>query len=267
MKQIYTNPYGVSSFEEFNKLNRAYVDKTEFINVIDKLDSPYPVLLRPRRFGKTTFVKMLLCFYDISYKDKYDEIFKGTKIHEMNLPSHNTYHVIKFDFSGVSGDNAKDLIVNFNQKLSVGINDFQIRYPDFEFSNDYTGRDPANFIDEFFKTFARDSKSKSLYILIDEYDNFANDVLSNDRDLFKTITQSNGFLKDFYKTIKTFTNTVVAKTFITGVSSVSLDSLTSGFNIAKNVTCHPKLNEFAGFTKDELIGLIEKLVEIGRAHV
>ena len=78
MKQIYTNPYGVSSFEEFNKLNRAYVDKTEFINVIDKLDSPYPVLLRPRRFGKTTFVQMLLCFYDISFKDKYDEIFKGT---------------------------------------------------------------------------------------------------------------------------------------------------------------------------------------------
>ena len=91
MRQTYTNPYGVSSFEEFNRLNKAYVDKTEFINVIDKLDSPYPVLLRPRRFGKTTFVKMLLCFYDISYKDKYDEIFKGTKIHEMNLPSHNTF--------------------------------------------------------------------------------------------------------------------------------------------------------------------------------
>ena len=257
----YTIPYGDSSFETFNKENVAFVDKTGFIEVIDHLDTKYPVLLRPRRFGKTTFVKMLLCFYDISYKNKYDEIFKGTKILEKNLTSHNTYHVIKFDFSGVSGDNAKDLIVNFNQKLSVGINDFQIRYPDFEFSNDYTGRDPANFIDEFFKTFARYSKSKSLYILIDEYDNFANDVLSNNRDLFKTITQSNGFLKDFYKCIKTFTDTVVAKTFITGVSSVSLDSLTSGFNIAENVTCDPNLNEFAGFTKDELIGLIEKLVD------
>ena len=257
----YTNPYGDSSFESFNKENAAFVDKTEFIKVIDELDTKYPILLRPRRFGKTTFVQMLLCFYDISFKDKYDEIFKGTKILEMNLPSHNSYHVIKFDFSGISGTNVESLITNFNQKVSVGINDFLIRYPDFEFSNDYTGRDPANFIDEFFKTFARYSKSKSLYILIDEYDNFANDVLSNDRDLFKTITQSNGFLKDFYKTIKTFTNTVVAKTFITGVSSVSLDSLTSGFNIAENVTCDPNLNEFAGFTKDELIGLIEKLVE------
>ena len=257
----YTIPYGDSSFETFNKENAAFVDKTDFIEVIDHLDTKYPVLLRPRRFGKTTFVQMLLCFYDISFKDKYDEIFKGTKILEMNLPSHNSYHVIKFDFSGISGTNVESLITNFNQKVSVGINDFLIRYPDFEFSNDYTGRDPANFIDEFFKTFARYSKSKSLYILIDEYDNFANDVLSNDRDLFKTITQSNGFLKDFYKCIKTFTDNVVAKTFITGVSSVSLDSLTSGFNIAKNVTCHPRLNEFAGFTKDELVGLIEKLVD------
>ena len=261
MKQIYTNPYGVSSFEEFNKLNRAYVDKTEFINVIDKLDSPYPVLLRPRRFGKTTFVKMLLCFYDISYKDKYDEIFKGTKIHEMNLPSHNTYHVIKFDFSGISGTDTVSLITNFNHKLAEAFTNFNRRYPDFNFNCEQVELSPSAFIGKFFSHYEMYAKANNLYILIDEYDNFANDVLSNDRDLFKTITQSNGFLKDFYKCIKTFTDNVVAKTFITGVSSVSLDSLTSGFNIAKNVTCDPRLNEFAGFTKDELVGLIEKLVD------
>ena len=100
-----------------------------------------------------------------------------------------------------------------------------------------------------------------MYILIDEYDNFANEILSKDRKLFKAITNADGFLKAFYKAIKKHTKKVVAKTFITGVSSVSLDSLTSGFNIAKNVTCDPRLNEFAGFTKDELIGLIEKLVD------
>ncbi len=257
----YTIPYGDSSFETFNKENAAFVDKTGFIEVIDHLDTKYPVLLRPRRFGKTTFVQMLLCFYDISYKDKYDEIFKGTKILEMNLPSHNTYHVIKFDFSGVSGDNSKDLITNFNHKLAEAFNNFNRRYPDFNFNCEQVELSPSAFIGKFFSHYEMYAKAKNLYILIDEYDNFANDVLSNNRDLFKTITQSNGFLKDFYKTIKTFTNTVVAKTFITGVSSVSLDSLTSGFNIAKNVTCHPRLNEFAGFTKDELIGLIEKLVD------
>ena len=257
----YTIPYGDSSFETFNKENAAFVDKTVFIEVIDHLDTKYPVLLRPRRFGKTTFVQMLLCFYDISFKDKYNEIFKGTNIIGKNLPTHNTYHVINFDFSGVSGDNSKDLISNFNHKLAEAFTNFNRRYPDFNFNCEQVELSPSAFIGKFFSHYEMYAKAKNLYILIDEYDNFANDVLSNNRDLFKTITQSNGFLKDFYKTIKTFTNTVVAKTFITGVSSVSLDSLTSGFNIAKNVTCHPKLNEFAGFTKDELIGLIEKLVD------
>ena len=257
----YTIPYGDSSFETFNKENAAFVDKTVFIEVIDHLDTKYPVLLRPRRFGKTTFVQMLLCFYDISFKDKYNEIFKGTNIIGKNLPTHNTYHVINFDFSGVSGDNSKDLISNFNHKLAEAFTNFNRRYPDFNFNCEQEELSPSAFIGKFFSHYEMYAKAKNLYILIDEYDNFANDVLSNNRDLFKTITQSNGFLKDFYKTIKTFTNTVVAKTFITGVSSVSLDSLTSGFNIAKNVTCHPKLNEFAGFTKDELIGLIEKLVD------
>ena len=257
----YKNPYGDSSFETFNKENVAFVDKTGFIEVIDHLDTKYPVLLRPRRFGKTTFVQMLLCFYDISIKDKYNEIFKGTNIIGKNLPTHNTYHVINFDFSGVSGDNSKDLITNFNHKLAEAFTNFNRRYPDFNFNCEQVELSPSAFIGKFFSHYEMYAKAKNLYILIDEYDNFANDVLSNDRDLFKTITQSNGFLKDFYKTIKTFTNTVVAKTFITGVSSVSLDSLTSGFNIAKNVTCHPRLNEFAGFTKDELIGLIEKLVD------
>ena len=261
METKYVIPYGDASFETFNKENVAFVDKTEYINILDKLNTKYPILLRPRRFGKTTFVKMLLCFYDISYKDKYDEIFKGTKILEMNLPSHNSYHVIKFDFSGVSGTDTASLITNFNHKLAEAFTNFNCRYPDFNFNCEQVELSPSAFIGKFFSHYEMYAKAKNLYILIDEYDNFANDVLSNDRDLFKTITQSNGFLKDFYKCIKTFTDNVVAKTFITGVSSVSLDSLTSGFNIAKNVTCDPRLNEFAGFTKDELIGLIEKLVD------
>ena len=242
-------------------MQKDLIDKTGFIEVIDHLDTKYPVLLRPRRFGKTTFVQMLLCFYDISIKDKYNEIFKGSNIIGKNLPTHNTYHVINFDFSGVSGDNSKDLITNFNHKLAEAFTNFNRRYPDFNFNCEQEELSPSAFIGKFFSHYEMYAKAKNLYILIDEYDNFANDVLSNNRDLFKTITQSNGFLKDFYKCIKTFTDTVVAKTFITGVSSVSLDSLTSGFNIAENVTCDPNLNEFAGFTKDELIGLIEKLVD------
>ena len=259
----YTNPYGVSAFNNFNRLNRAFVDKTDFINVIDKLDTPYPILLRPRRFGKTTFVQMLDYFYDISKKDQYDEVFRGTKIHEMNLPSHNTYHVLNLEFSEIYGNTSAQLVEGFTSNIIDSITDFIDRYPEVNFEVDeYKNKTPSALINAFFTSCKIAFKGKQdLYVIIDEYDNFANEILSKNRDLFKEITNANGFLKAFYKAIKKHTTKVIAKTFITGVSSVSLDSLTSGFNIAKNVTCHPKLNEFAGFTKDELIGLIEKLVD------
>ena len=259
----YTNPYGVSSFNNFNRLNRAFVDKTDFINVIDKLDTPYPILLRPRRFGKTTFVQMLDYFYDISKKDQYDEVFRGTKIIEKNLPSHNTYHVLNLEFSEIYGNTSAQLVEGFTSNIIDSITDFLDRYPEVNFEVDeYKNKTPSALINAFFTSCKIAFKGKQdLYVIIDEYDNFANEILSKNRDLFKAITNADGFLKAFYKAIKKHTNTVVAKTFITGVSSVSLDSLTFGFNIAKNVTCDPRLNEFAGFTKDELIGLIEKLVD------
>ena len=259
----YKNPYGDYSFENFNKENAAFVDKTGFIEVIDNLDTKYPVLLRPRRFGKSTFVQMLDYFYDIAKKDQYDEVFRGTKIHEKNLPSHNSYHVISFEFSEIFGNTSQELIKKFSSNILGSIRDFRTRYKDFEFDIESRKNDsPSTIIDEFFSIYGEYSNNtKDLYILIDEYDNFANEILSKDRKLFKAITNADGFLKAFYKAIKKHTKKVVAKTFITGVSSVSLDSLTSGFNIAKNVTCDPRLNEFAGFTKDELIGLIEKLVD------
>ena len=259
----YTNPYGSANFNSFNEDKVAFVDKTNFIEVIDKLDTKYPILLRPRRFGKTTFVQMLDYFYDISKKDQYDEVFRGTKIIEKNLPSHNTYHVLNLEFSEIYGNTSAQLVEGFTSNIIDSITDFIDRYPEVNFEVDeYKNKTPSALINAFFTSCKIAFKGKQdLYVIIDEYDNFANEILSKNRDLFKEITNANGFLKAFYKAIKKHTTKVIAKTFITGVSSVSLDSLTSGFNIAKNVTCHPRLNEFAGFTKDELIGLIEKLVD------
>ena len=259
----YTNPYGSANFNSFNEDKVAFVDKTNFIEVIDKLDTKYPILLRPRRFGKTTFVQMLDYFYDISKKDQYDEVFRGTKIHEMNLPSHNTYHVLNLEFSDIFGNTSDQLVEGFTSNIIDSITDFIDRYPEVKFEVDeYKNKTPSALINTFFTSCKIAFKGKQdLYVIIDEYDNFANEILSKNRDLFKEITNANGFLKAFYKAIKKHTTKVIAKTFITGVSSVSLDSLTSGFNIAENVTCDPNLNEFAGFTKDELIGLIEKLVD------
>ncbi|MBP3749808.1 MAG: AAA family ATPase [Ruminobacter sp.] len=262
--KLLNSPYGVVAYESFKLRNRAFADKSGIIlHLDDDGMTPYPVLLRPRRFGKSTFVQMLKCFYDISYADRYEELFSGTAVYNEHLESHNTYHVLDFDFSGVSGDDKNTLINGFITAVDLGITDFIERYPDFVFNpTEEEKKTPSSFIRSFFKAYKLYLSKKSLYLIIDEYDNFANSILSQDLELFKAITGTGGFLKDFYAAIKDGAKRVVAKTFITGVSSVSLDSLTSGFNISLNVTSDKCFNEYAGFTEDELEKLIPQLVDI-----
>ena len=267
--KLLNNPYGIAQYEAFKKQNRAFVDKSEIILELDDDSiSPYPILLRPRRFGKSTFVQMLKCFYDISYKDRYEELFKGTGIYKENLASHNTYHVLNFDFSIVSTQSANVMYSSFFSAVASGIDDFVVRYPDLVFNyEDLDKTDSVTLINNFFSACSKQFKECKLYVMIDEYDNFANSLLSNNLELFKTITSSGGFLKVFYSVIKEKAKTSIAKTFITGVSSVSLDSLTSGFNIADNITSDESFNAYAGFTEEELTKLIPELVDINTLGV
>ena len=262
-------PYGQVAYETFRARRLAFADKSGIIEFLDDEGmTPYPVLLRPRRFGKSTFVQMLKCFYDLSYKDRYDEIFSTKKIYAENLASHNTYHVIDFDFSGISGYERDTLIDSFIIAVDLGIADFKERYPDFVFNpTEAEKKTPSGFIRAFFKAYKLYPAKKSLYIMIDEYDNFAKRVLSEDLELFQVITGSVGFIKDFYSAIKDGASSIVAKTFITGVSSVSLDSLTSGFNISLNVTSEACFNEYAGFTEAELAELIPQLLDLEKIGV
>ena len=267
--ELLSTPYGEVAYESFRELGFAFADKSAVIQELERKNTPrYPVLLRPRRFGKSTFVQMLKCFYDISYKDRYEEIFNGKNIYTANLSSHNTYHVIDFDFSGVSGEDKDTLVDSFIIAVKRGITNFLSRYPDFVFTPaEAEKKTPSGFIRSFFDAYDLYHAKKSLYLMVDEYDNFANSILSQDLELFKSITGTGGFLKDFYAAIKDGAKSVVAKTFITGVSSVSLDSLTSGFNIARNVTSRACFNDYAGFTGEELTELIPKLVDIEQIGV
>ena len=267
--ELLNTPYGQVAYETFRARRLAFADKSGIIGFLDDEGmTPYPVLLRPRRFGKSTFVQMLKCFYDLSYKDRYDEIFSTKKIYAENLASHNTYHVIDFDFSGISGYERDTLIDSFIIAVDLGIADFMERYPDFVFNpTEAEKKTPSGFIRAFFKAYKLYPAKKSLYIMIDEYDNFAKRVLSEDLELFQVITGSVGFIKDFYSAIKDGASSIVAKTFITGVSSVSLDSLTSGFNISLNVTSEACFNEYAGFTEAELAELIPQLLDLEKIGV
>lgn len=266
--ELLKNPYGDTAYENFRKNKRAFADKSSLIKELDSSSSFYPVLLRPRRFGKSTFVKMLKCFYDISYKDRYDEIFSGTDIFKENLASRNSYHVVDFDFSGVSGDDKKSLVDSFIVALKKGISNFKQRYPNFIFEpSDSEKNTPSSYLKSFLSAYMLHTSQQSLYVLVDEYDNFANNVLSQDLELFKSITSTGGFLKDFYAAIKEGAKDCIAKTFMTGVSSVSLDSLTSGFNIALNITSDKCFHEYAGFTENELRNLIPELVDVKKIGV
>ncbi len=273
--ELLNNPYGQVTYETFRNSELAFADKSNLIESLDnKKMTPYPVLLRPRRFGKSTFIQMLKCFYDISYKDRYEDIFSGKAIYVENLPSHNTYHVINFDFSKVNTQSRTALLNSFFSAVSNGIDDFMIRYPNFVF--DYSEFDKSDAVTLFnnfasgYSKYAKNYFNKGrLYVMIDEYDNFANQIISQDVEFFRTITGDNGFLKAFYAAIKAATANpnCIAKTFITGVSSVSLDSLTSGFNISLNVTSDKCFNEYAGLTEEELAILVPKLVDIEKLGV
>lgn len=248
--------YGNCSFEEFNSRNIAFVDKTIFIKRLDELPTRFPILLRPRRFGKSTFVQMLKYFYDLALASSYEQVFKNTVIYNDDSVLHNSYHVIDFDFSGIYGETKEQIVKNFSNKVLAGIINFCYRYRNFKFSFNQELNDPAKLIQDFFNAYQfynfEAEDPKNLFILIDEYDNFANELINSNRELFQEITGANGFVKAFYSNIKAATKTVVARTFITGVSSISLDSLTSGFNIAKNISTHETLSEFSGFTEQEL---------------
>ncbi len=180
--KLLNSPYGVVAYESFKLRNRAFADKSGIIlHLDDDGMTPYPVLLRPRRFGKSTFVQMLKCFYDISYADRYEELFSGTAVYNEDLESHNTYHVLDFDFSGVSGDDKNTSINGFITAVDLGITDFIERYPDFVFNpTEEEKKTPSSFIRSFFKAYKLYLSKKSLYLIIDEYDNFANSILSQD---------------------------------------------------------------------------------------
>ena len=276
--ELLTAPYGEVVYEKFRKLRRAFVDKSSAIKALEDSSTPlYPVLLRPRRFGKSTFIQMLKCFYDISYRDRYESIFYGTSIHDADLPSHNTYHVINFDFSKVNVQSTSAMLNSFFAAVAGGIDNFMIRYPDFAFSysqldksdsvtlfNNFASAYSCYFSDYSARVEHNYGREGRLYVMIDEYDNFANQILIKDVELFRTITGNNGFLKAFYASIKSAAAdpNCLARTFITGVSSISLDSLTSGFNISRNVTSRACFNEYAGFTEAELTALVPQLVDL-----
>ncbi|NSW92525.1 MAG: AAA family ATPase [Firmicutes bacterium] len=239
--------------------NLYYVDKTMYIEKLENLHSYYLFFLRPRRFGKSLFVSLLQSYYDINEKEHFDALFKDTYIGRNPTKERNSYHVLKFNFSGVTTGTKEQLEESFISVTRLAFKDFINRYklsPDYIIKESDLNISAANILEDFF-TDVKSKIDKPIYVIIDEYDHFANELLSFQFDLFKQSISRTGFVRKWYEVLKKATDTIVKRIFATGVSPITLDSLTSGFNIADDITRLDTFNEMLGFTEEEVRRMVK----------
>ncbi|SHF22956.1 PD-(D/E)XK nuclease superfamily protein [Marinitoga hydrogenitolerans DSM 16785] len=248
-------PYGKQNFEWVIMQNYYYIDRTEYIEKLESLNETNIVFLRPRKFGKTLFLDTLSKYYDINYADKFDALFKDLYIGKNPTPLKNSYYILYMNFSGVQTEDRDVLIRSFKSVLITSLTTFNEQYDkNIIIKEEYT--EPADILREFLAA-SKKRLDKPIYLLIDEYDHFANELLSFNLDLFKDSVTKHGFVRKFYEEIKKGTQTIIERLFMTGVSPIMLDSLTSGFNITMSITTKPEFNEMLGFKEEEVKELLE----------
>ena len=254
MKKI---PYGITDYKKLIEQDNYYIDKTMYL---EKLENTADVIvyLKPRRFGKTLFTSMMSYYYDINYANEYDNLFKDTYIYNHATKNKNNYYILKFDFSGMTFDlNSQSIMNSFKERLYSGISSFLSRYNlSYEIKESLP---PAETLSRFLSYYESLHLDKKIYLIIDEYDNFTNSILGNNLELFKDILGNTGFVKAFYARIKSYCGTIIDRVFITGVCSISLDAMTSGFNIATKITTDEMFNSMTALTHSEVKDLIHKV--------
>jgi hypothetical protein len=256
MQQNVFFPYGVSSFEKLAPKPYVFIDKTPYIEKLENED--YVSFLRPRRFGKSLFITMLACYYDIYYKDRFEELFGKYYIGKNPTPLANSYRVLYFNFSGINTPSVEKAYQAFLQKVQSGLLQFFQRNAIFSqktVDDILSQSTPEQILERFFAWYPL--KESRIYLLIDEYDHFTHEILIQDLDAFQKIVSLNGYVRKFYEAIKNATQmNVVDKIFITGVSPITLDSLTSGFNILKHLTHRRGYEAMMGFSEEEVRSLL-----------
>ena len=252
-------PYGVANFRRIRVERRLYVDKTRFLHALEQVD--HAVLIRPRRFGKTCWVSLLEHYYDRTWAHEFDAVFGGTDIGRRPTEHRHRYVVLRFNFSAFKTA-LEGLEHHFEEYCQLRVRNALERNPDlFPEAAVRRIRAPASVngqLNELF-TYAADH-GIPLCALIDEYDNFANTVLAHHGEAaYQRFTHGGGFYRNFFATLKAGTEAGsggLERLFITGVSPVTLDDVTSGFNIGSNVSVDPDFNELLGFTESEVLGLL-----------
>ena len=253
-------PYGINDFEAVIEQNQYYVDKTMYLPLLENQPSNI-IFIRPRRFGKSIFLSMLHAYYDCSKKKKFQTLFGDLWVGKHPTSLQGRYQVLHLDFSYVGGSIDK-LEENFDMYLRVKLDGFMRIYQEFYLTD---------FKEKFFKTDSATeklallqdetaTKGIPLYLIIDEYDNFTNTVLNEQgENVYWAITHADGFYRDVFKKFKG----MFERIFITGVSPVTLDDVTSGFNIGWHISTKPEFNQMLGFSLEEVRKMFAYYKEVG----
>jgi len=258
-------PYGWADFEAMRRERTLYVDKTRFLHDLE--DERYAFLIRPRRFGKSLWVALLACYYDRTRADRFEELFAGTDIGRRPTPNRNRYVILHFDFSAFD-DTPETLRERFETYCLIVLRYALERNGDL-FPESVIERVLAHpSIDgRLTELFAYTAEHDiPLYVLIDEYGNFANTILAyRGAEAYESFTHGGGFYRNFFATLKAGAGHAggIERLFVTGVSPITMDDVTSGFNIGTNVSLDRTFNEILGFTEAEVRGLLERYREHG----
>ena len=256
MKQAdITIPYAIADFAILRECGYYYVDKTQYIPLLERYKAP--VFLRPRRFGKSLFISTLAYYYDINEAERFASLFGDTYIGINPTGEQNKYMVLRLDFSKlVLADNLKDLEKNFNRITCPVIKNFvegKKRYARLFEGFEFTDKEHASNMLSDILAWMDGQGLPPLYIFIDEYDNFTNQLLTSFNDpLYEDVTTGESFLRTFFKVIKSgIGEGSIRSCFCTGVLPVTMDDLTSGYNIAELLTLEPEFVSMLGFTHEE----------------
>ena len=259
-------PYGVADFKAIRLQQRLYVDKTRFVRALEHED--YVFLIRPRRFGKTCWLSLLENYYDRTRADDFEAVFGGTDIGRDPTPERSRHVILRFNFSAFS-DALETLEERFegycHTQLREALENNADQFPESAVRRILAPPAIDGKLNELFVHARR--RGVPLYVLIDEYDNFANTVLAHHGEAeYETLTHGGGFYRNFFATLKAGTEGSgggIERLFITGVSPITMDDVTSGFNVGSNVSLQPQFNELLGFTETEVRGLLETYREHG----
>ena len=248
-QQVKQVPYGVADFATVIEQNLYYVDKTMFIPELEKQPRNL-FFIRPRRFGKSIFLSMLYSYYDCTQSHKFQSLFGNLWIGQHPTPLQGKYQVLFLDFSQITG-NIDKLETKFNSYLSINLDAFVRQYSDYyqaEMEEILAQEDFEEKMELIFK--AAKAHQYHLYLIIDEYDNFTN-VILNERGekVYHAITHADGFYRDVFKKFKGNFERI----FMMGVSPVTLDDVTSGFNIGWNISIKPEFDEMLGFSTTDVV--------------